>query len=62
MAVGLEGAIQLWSLPTWQLLIEFSVGTKAINHIAISKDNHWLAAGAADQKVRIWPLDFSGMI
>jgi WD40 repeat protein len=30
---------------------------KAFYQISFSPDNQWLAIGAADRKVRIWPLD-----
>ena len=56
MAVGYQGGIQIWSLTSWNLLLEFPSGVNALNQITFSPDQQWLAAGAADQKVRIWPL------
>ncbi len=57
MAVGMEGAIQLWSLKDLRLINDIRPGVKAINQISFTADGRWLAAGAADQKVRIWALD-----
>lgn len=62
MAIGFQGAIQLWSLTPLSLLDEFSAGTNALNQLSFSPDNRWLAAGAADQKLHIWPLDLAPML
>ncbi len=62
MAIALEGVIQLWSLSSWNLLEEFPAGAKALNQLSFSQDNQWLAAGAADQKVRVWSLNLSDML
>jgi len=54
MAVALEGKVQLWSVEEARLLEELPVSTRAVNGMAFSPDGRWLAAGAADGKIRIW--------
>lgn len=54
VAVALEGVVQLWSIEEARLVEELPVSTRAVNGMAFSPDGRWLAAGAADGKIRIW--------
>jgi len=54
LAVALEGKVQLWSLQEAAMVEELPVSTRAVNGLAFSPDGRWLAAGAADGKIRIW--------
>jgi WD40 repeat protein len=56
MALSVESAVQLWSVDDWMLQAELPVSTKVVNGMAFSPDGRWLAAGAADKKIRIWGL------
>lgn len=55
-ALSLEGRIQLWDAVDWEPLEIFEVGPKSIGALAFSHDGRWLAAGAADGRIRIWQL------
>ena len=54
IVLSLESRIQLWHFDNWAQQEELSVSTKVINGIAFSPDGNWLAAGAADKKIRVW--------
>jgi WD40 repeat protein len=54
MALSLESLVQIWSVEDWSLKVELPVSTKVVNGMAFSPDGKWFAAGAADQKIRIW--------
>jgi len=49
--------VQVRRTRDWELLAEMPVGTRVINGMAFSPDGRFLAAGAADRKIRIWQLD-----
>ena len=54
IALSMEGKVQLWSVEDWRLQRELPVGTKVVNGLAFSPDGRWLAAGAADRRIRVW--------
>lgn len=53
-AVSMEGKVQLRSVADWSLQAELPVSVKAIYGTTFSPDGRWLAAGAADGKIRVW--------
>jgi WD40 repeat protein len=55
-ALSLEGKVQLWSVDQWSLEAELPVSVKAVYGTTFSPDGRWLAAGAADGKIRVWDL------
>ena len=57
VALSMESKVQLWAVQDWHLQTELPISTKAVYGMAFSPDNHWLAVGAADGKIRIWELD-----
>jgi WD40 repeat protein len=42
----------------WAKVDEVEVPTKAVTTLAFSPDGRWLAAGAADRKIRVWELEY----
>jgi WD40 repeat protein len=54
VALSMEGKVQLWSFEDWRLERELPVSTKVVNGVAFSPDERWLAAGAADGRIRVW--------
>jgi WD40 repeat protein len=56
VALSLESRVELRSVEDWALLDELPVSTHVIYGCAFSPDGRWLAAGAADGKIRVWPL------
>jgi WD40 repeat protein len=56
VALSAESKVQLWSVEQWGLQAELPISTKVVNGIAFSPDGRWLAAGAADRRIRIWQL------
>ncbi|MEE9161974.1 MAG: WD40 repeat domain-containing protein, partial [Candidatus Neomarinimicrobiota bacterium] len=55
-ALSCESTVELRSVTDWALRDELAVGTKVVNGMAFSPDGRWLAAGAADRKIRVWRL------
>ena len=49
-----DGVVQLWASEEARLVEVRAVSTRAVNGMAFSPDGRWLAAGAADGKIRIW--------
>jgi WD40 repeat protein len=56
VALSLEARVELRSAADWSLLAELPVSTAVIYGCAFSPDGRWLAAGAADGKIRVWDL------
>jgi WD40 repeat protein len=56
VALSLEARVELRSAADWSLLAERPVSTHVIYGCAFSHDGRWLAAGAADGKIRVWEL------
>jgi WD40 repeat protein len=56
IAVSVESEVQLLTLEDWQLMARLPVSTKVVNGMAFSSDGQWLAAGAADRKIRVWEM------
>jgi WD40 repeat protein len=56
VALSLEGRVELRSVADWSLQAELPVSTNVVYGCAFSPDGRWLAAGAADGKIRVWPL------
>ena len=56
VALSLESRVELRSVEDWALLAELPVSTHVIYGCAFSPDGRWLAAGAADGKIRVWGL------
>ena len=54
VALSMEGKVQVWSAAEWELREELPVSTKVVSSMAFSPDGQWLAAGAADKKIRVW--------
>lgn len=55
-AVSFKGMIQLRTVADWAVQRVFDVRANAIYGMAFSPDGSWLAAGAADKKIRVWAL------
>ncbi len=49
-----DGTVNLWHLPTGQVLSQIPAHTDAVSAIAYSQDGQVLATGSADQTVKIW--------
>ena len=60
VALSSAGKVQLWSVEDWTMQVELPVSTKVVNGVAFSPNGRWLAAGAADGKIRVWELDLVG--
>jgi WD40 repeat protein len=56
VALSLEGRVELRSVADWSLQAELPVSTNVIYGCAFTPDGRWLAAGAADGKIRVWRL------
>lgn len=56
IAVSVESEVQLRTVEDWQLMARLAVSTKVVNGMAFSGDGLWLAAGAADRKIRVWEM------
>ena len=56
LAVSTEHEIQLLSVDSGTLQAALSVSPKSVSALAFSPDGRWLAAGAADRKIRVWDL------
>lgn len=54
VAVVGEGRIHFRHLNDWAMVYDLDVGTKAVNGVAFSPGEEWIAVGAADKKIRIW--------
>ena len=56
IAVAMEGQVQIRLLEDGSLQSELPISTKAVYGMAFSPDGRWLAAGAADGKIRVWEM------
>ena len=56
MALSTEGKVEIWSLPECEPEEALPVSTKVVSSLAFSPDGRWLAAGAADRKIRVWAI------
>jgi WD40 repeat protein len=57
--LSLDGAVRVYRLEGWEQEVELEVGTRSIGSVAFSPDGRWLAAGAADRKIRVWRADWT---
>lgn len=57
-AVLLEGRVDIMSVKDWTQQGELAFTAKSVGSAAFSQDGRWLAVGAADRKIRIWPMPF----
>jgi WD40 repeat protein len=55
-ALLLEGRVDIMDLESWSKLKELTIGAKSVGSAAFSPDGRWLAVGAADRKIRVWPM------
>lgn len=55
-AILLESRVDIMSVKDWTQIGEFAIKAKSVGSAAFSPDGHWLAVGAADRKIRIWPM------
>ena len=53
---GMNGALMIYGL-NGKMLARFVGHTGEIKALAVSKDGKWALSGAADQTLRLWPLD-----
>lgn len=54
-ALLLEGRVDIMSVDGWTKLRELPISAKSVGSASFSPDGRWLAVGAADRKIRIWP-------
>jgi WD40 repeat protein len=52
----LEGRVDIMSVDSWTKRSELTIGAKSVGSAAFSPDGRWLAIGAADRKIRVWPM------
>lgn len=55
-ALLLEGRVDIMSVAKWTKLNELAISAKSVGSAAFSPDGRWLAVGAADRKIRVWPM------
>jgi WD40 repeat protein len=55
-ALLLEGRVDIMSVSDWTKVQEYTMAPKSVASAAFSPDGKWLAVGAADRKIRIWPM------
>jgi len=54
VALAMEGRVQVRAVEDWTLRVTLPVGVKGVACVAYSPDGRWLAAGAADGRIRLW--------
>jgi len=57
VALSMESKVQVRSVEDWSVQAKLPVSTKVVNGMAFSPDGQWLAAGAADRRIRLWSLE-----
>jgi WD40 repeat protein len=55
-ALLLEGRVDIMSVDNWTKMNELTISAKSVGSAAFSRDGRWLAVGAADRKIRVWPM------
>lgn len=53
---GSDGTMALWDLATGKKVLEFAAHASNVTALAISADGRWLASGAQDSSILVWPL------
>ncbi len=53
VALSMERLVQIRRVADWTLQLELPVSTRVINGLDFSPDGRWLAAAAADKKIRV---------
>ena len=56
-ALLLEGRVDVMSVGDWSTVHDFRLSPKSVGSAAFSPDGRWFAVGAADRRIRIWPMD-----
>ena len=59
---GYDGTIQLWDMPTGELLRTLSAHADAIESLAISPDGQLLASASWDNQIKLWRLETGELV